>query len=151
MDTTGNEVQDALSLIESAGLPYPSGPLLESFVTEALNPVVAARFAKPRLLLGEGSLLASDWSYIVQSSRFAPVAAQFDFLLLTIKPVTQNGSTPPKPDSAALEDITKRDGHKCCVTGKPGTRRDPLIVAPILPVPSGWITHRVCLPSSRKS
>lgn len=72
MGTTGDEVQNTLSLIESAGLPYPSGPLLKSFVTEALNPVVAARFVHERLLLGEGSLLARDWSYIVESCKFTP-------------------------------------------------------------------------------
>lgn len=37
------------------------------------------------------------------------------------------------------------------MTGKVGTLRDPLIVAPILPVPSGWATDKVCLLSNKSS
>ena len=69
MDTGVDEVQTTLSLIEGAGLPHPSAPLLASFVTEALNPPSAARYMKRRLLLGEGSSLVTDWSYIVESSK----------------------------------------------------------------------------------
>lgn len=69
---------------------------------------------------------------------------------MMIQSVTQNGSTPPPPDYTTRQDILKRDGNKCCVTGKQGTLRDPLIVAPILPVPRGWITDRVWFPSSAK-
>jgi len=63
MDTGADEVQTTLSLIEGAGLPHPSAPLLASFVIEALNPPSAARYMKRRLLLGEGSSLVTDWSY----------------------------------------------------------------------------------------
>lgn len=72
MDTADDEVQNTLSLIEGVGLPHPSGPLLASFVTEALNPVLAARYVKGRLLLGEGSSLVADWSYIIESSELIP-------------------------------------------------------------------------------
>lgn len=71
----GDEVQNALSLVDGAGLPYPSGPLLESFITEALNPVLAARYVKGRLASGEGSSLVSDWSYIIESSKFTAPAS----------------------------------------------------------------------------
>jgi hypothetical protein len=37
----------------------------------------------------------------------------------------------------------KRDGRKCCVTGRPGRLWDPLVVAPILPIPTGWVTDKV--------
>ncbi|KAK0704498.1 hypothetical protein B0H67DRAFT_648928 [Lasiosphaeris hirsuta] len=123
MDPIGDEVQNALSLIDGAGLPYPSGPFLESFITEALNPVLAARYMKGRLAAGEGSSLVSDWSYIIDS-------------------ITQKGSVPPPPNPAERIAIIKRDGNRCCITGKPGSFLDPLIVTPILPVPSGWITDR---------
>ncbi|KAI1375836.1 hypothetical protein F4677DRAFT_460122 [Hypoxylon crocopeplum] len=121
MATTDGEVKSTLSLIESTKLPHPSGPLLESFVTEALNPVSAARYVKHRLLLGEASSLVADWSCIVES-------------------ITQNGYPPPRPSAIEQHAITRRDGGKCSVTGKVGTLRDPLIVAPILLVPSGWAT-----------
>ncbi|KAL7627723.1 hypothetical protein AAE478_001918 [Parahypoxylon ruwenzoriense] len=123
MATTDDEVKSTLSLIESTRLPHPSGPLLESFVSEALNPVLAARYVKHRLLLGEASSLVADWSYIIES-------------------ITQNGCPPPRPRAIEQHAITRRDGGKCCVTGKVGTLRDPLIVAPVLPVPSGWATDK---------
>lgn len=73
MATTNVEVRSTLSLIESTRLPHPSGPLLESFVFEALNPVQAARYVKQRLLLGEASSLVADWSYIVECSNSTPL------------------------------------------------------------------------------
>ncbi|KAI2776590.1 hypothetical protein F4815DRAFT_483981 [Daldinia loculata] len=117
------EVKSALSLIESTKLPHPSGPLLESYVSSALYPVLAARYVKKRLELGEASSLVDDWLYIVES-------------------VTKNGSAPPRPSVAEKHAITRRDGGKCCVTGKVGSLRDPLVVVPILPVPSGWVTDK---------
>ncbi|KAI4865650.1 hypothetical protein F4820DRAFT_447857 [Hypoxylon rubiginosum] len=120
MSTINDEVKNALSLIESTNLPHPLGSLLESFVDEALNPVLAARYVKRRLLLGEASSLVADWCYIIESIK--------------------NGHPTPRPSAIQQHDITRRDGGKCCVTGKTGTLRDPLIVAPILLVPSGWVT-----------
>ncbi|XXG99277.1 hypothetical protein Hte_005614 [Hypoxylon texense] len=122
MDAIKDEVRNALLLIENINLPHPSGSLLESFINEALNPVLAARYVKHRLLLGEASSLVADWCYIIESIK--------------------NGYPPPRPNATELHAITRRDGEKCCVTGKAGTLRDPLIVAPILPVPSGWIANR---------
>ncbi|KAI2603351.1 kinase-like domain-containing protein [Hypoxylon fragiforme] len=119
MAITADEVKSTLSLIEDTRLPHPSGPLLKSYVQEALNPLLAARYVKNRLEFGEGSSLVADWYYIIES-------------------ITQNGCPPPQPDTTEQQDIIKRDGGKCCVTGKAGTLYDPLIVAPILPVPYGW-------------
>jgi hypothetical protein len=39
-------------------------------------------------------------------------------------------------------DIMSRDGNQCCITGKPGTFWDPLLVVPILPIPSGWAADK---------
>ena len=69
MAATNNEPQSVFSLIEKAALAHPAGSLLESFVTDALNPVLAARYVKERLLIGEASSLVADWSYIVESSE----------------------------------------------------------------------------------
>jgi hypothetical protein len=74
MDSGGDEVQTTLSLIEGAGLPYPSAPLLASFVAEAVSPPLAALYMKRRLLLGDGPSLVADWTYIVESSKiFRPI------------------------------------------------------------------------------
>lgn len=64
------EVENALSLVEETKLPHPSSSLLDLFVTQALYPVLAARYAKNRLLAGEALSLVDDWSYIIESSRF---------------------------------------------------------------------------------
>ncbi len=80
MDTTGDEVQDTLSLIEGTGLPHPSGPLLASFITEAVNPVAAASYVKERLLVDQGLSLVANWTYIIESSK----CASLSFLLSSI-------------------------------------------------------------------
>lgn len=143
MASTDEEVQSILSLIESTKLPHPSDLLLRSYVREALNPLLAARYVKDRLQLGEASSLVDDWIYIIESGklRISPFCCSYNPYLTT--KVTQNGCPPPQPDATEQQDIIKRDRGKCCITGKAGTLCDPLIVAPILPVPSGWNTDRV--------
>lgn len=69
MASTHGEVRSILSVIENIRLPHPSGPLLSSFVTEALNPVLAARYVKERLSAEEAPSLVSDWTYIVECSK----------------------------------------------------------------------------------
>jgi hypothetical protein len=70
MATTQDEVNHALRLVDESALPHPWGPLLSSFITEALNPAVAARYVVDKLTEGYGSGLVSDWSYIIESSVF---------------------------------------------------------------------------------
>lgn len=136
-------VRSTLSLIESTGLPYPLGPLLQLFISEALDPALAAQYMKDRLQRGEASSLVDDWSYIIESSKFIPSVCSATGLTAI---VTKNGRAPPEPNDTEKHAIARRDGGKCCVTGKVGTLRDPLIVAPILLIPSGWTADKVYLP-----
>ncbi|KAL2105432.1 hypothetical protein VUR80DRAFT_8382 [Thermomyces stellatus] len=68
--------------------------------------------------------LVSDWIYIVES-------------------ITRNWKAPSPPDTEARSVITRRDGGKCCVTGRAGTLLDPLVVTLILPIPVGWLADKV--------
>ncbi|KAI9058910.1 hypothetical protein FKP32DRAFT_1635136 [Trametes sanguinea] len=120
---TNPEVRKVLALIEDAELPHPSAALLACFVRDSVDPIAAALYVRDKLSAGEGHLLVSDWSYIVSS-------------------ITENGLRPPATDAAVCSAIAKRDGGKCCITGKPGTLWDPLVVVPILPYPTGWLTDQ---------
>lgn len=66
----GTEVRDSLLLIAHARLHHPYGALLSSFVTDALNPILAARYVNNRLQEDDGESLALDWSYIVEASMY---------------------------------------------------------------------------------
>ncbi|GJN85735.1 hypothetical protein PLIIFM63780_009306 [Purpureocillium lilacinum] len=123
--TTDEKVQAAVSIVQQAQLPYPLDRLLESFVFEALNPRLAASFLQRHChdgptLHSDALSLVSDWKYIVES-------------------VLQSETLPQAPDVEDASMISSRDGMKCCITGQPGTRNDPLIVTPVLPLPVGWI------------
>ncbi|KAG7428148.1 hypothetical protein NW761_006668 [Fusarium oxysporum] len=50
-----------------------------------------------------------------------------------------SGTQPRAPSADKINVITKGDGGICSVTGKQGTLWDPVIVAPILPVPAAWL------------
>jgi hypothetical protein len=80
-----DEIRNALSLIESARLPHPSGLLLASFVQEALNPLVAARYVQKRIQGGEIRSLVSDWIYIVESSEYILPRISLMLSILTSK------------------------------------------------------------------
>ncbi|KAI0161773.1 hypothetical protein GGR52DRAFT_561098 [Hypoxylon sp. FL1284] len=123
MAAVDSEVDDVLSTIENTGLPHPLIPFLQSYVSDAVHPVLAARYVKPRLELGEASSLAADWTYIIES-------------------IAENGRAPPEPDAAERHDIFRRDAGRCSLTGKNGTPRDPLVIVPVLPVSSGWVTDK---------
>jgi len=41
-------------------------------------------------------------------------------------------------DAVAQTAIFKRDGGKCCITGKAARFWDPLVVVPVLPIPYRW-------------
>lgn len=130
MDSVYREVNEALSLIESTELSHPSGALLSSFITEALDPRSAAEFvlAKcPRTQHNDDRRanllsLVDDWTYIVES-------------------ISHHGSPPPAPNPAERQAIIRRDGARCCITGSNGRLWDPLVVEPVLLVPSGWVNH----------
>ena len=143
MAFTHEDVQGTLSLIETMRLPHPSGRLLSSFVTEAVDPALAACYVRDRLSAGDAYSMVSDWTYIIESrmsSSLKPLypSKRFEF--------QKNGLPLPPPDAITQRAILKRDEGKCCVTGKAGTFWDPLQVMAILPVPSGWITDKVGSP-----
>ncbi|KAK3294461.1 kinase-like domain-containing protein [Chaetomium fimeti] len=119
MDPNREEVQQTLSLIGELDLPHPSGSLLSFFVTEALHPVLAADYVNDRLSAGEARSLVADWIYIVES-------------------VTKDGRLRPPPDAKTQQEVRRRDGNRCCISGKAGTFWDPLLVMPVLPIPYGW-------------
>lgn len=127
MDSLHPEVNEAVSLIDSIELPHPSGALLSSFITEALDPRTAAKFVLASCRDGHSDdtradllSLVDDWTYIVES-------------------ISKHGNPPPAPDHAIRQAIMRRDGARCCITGSSGRLWDPLIVEPILPVPSRWV------------
>lgn len=155
MASAREEVRSTLAVIESLQLPHPSNLLLSSFVSEALDPLVAARYVKDRLSTDGGRSLVSDWVYIVESSM--SYALDYCYLKLgwcgvdvtLTSPVTLNATPPPQPSASTTKEITRRDGQRCCVSGGAGSLLDPLIVGPILCVPRGWLTEKViCLLAS---
>ncbi|KXJ87232.1 hypothetical protein Micbo1qcDRAFT_190271 [Microdochium bolleyi] len=103
-----------VSRIDRAGLPHPSGALLECFVRESMNPAQAGQYLALRLDAGQAAEVVEDWKYIVGC---------------------------PLRESDRAE-IARRDGHRCCITGNTGTSRDPLSVVPILVTPFGWNTEK---------
>lgn len=71
-----SEVERATSLIENADLPHPSGELLLSFVTEAINPSSAAAFVLQECHASSAHDnraelldLVKDWTYIVECGQ----------------------------------------------------------------------------------
>lgn len=88
---------------------------------------------------------ARHWCLIGPTlSNAVRIFVEIEAYLPTMRVVTQNGRMPRQIDSKTRYDITRRDGSKCCVTGKKGTFWDPLLVLPILPIPSGWDTEKAC-------
>ncbi|EMT71508.1 hypothetical protein FOC4_g10010012 [Fusarium odoratissimum] len=119
-------VDKALSLIrDEPCLPHPLGKLLSSFITQAVDPPLAAAHVLSYCHSGqhreaELRALVSDWTFIIES-------------------ITKHGTTPPAPDSRAQTRILKRDGNRCCITGKPASLSDPLVVMPVVLAPSRWL------------
>lgn len=72
MDSNRQELERTLSRIENIGLPHPSSAILSSFVSDALNPISAARYVNARLSIHPASSLVSDWTYIVRCRAFRP-------------------------------------------------------------------------------
>ncbi|KAH6621480.1 hypothetical protein B0J18DRAFT_432607 [Chaetomium sp. MPI-SDFR-AT-0129] len=118
------EVDKILTHIEALDLPHPSFPLLREYVRNSHRPVHAARYLNERFLAGDTQTIVSDWIFIVEA-------------------VTRHGSPPPTLDAKTQDDIRSRDGNRCCISGNTGTRRDPLTVLPILPLPTAWATAEI--------
>ncbi|KAF5556464.1 kinase [Fusarium phyllophilum] len=123
--TADPKCEEAFSVIESEDLPHPLGKLLSSFITNALNPAIAATHVLNHCRSGQQRkadlhTLISDWTFIVES-------------------ITKYGTTPPAPDSRTQAQILKRDGNRCCITGKRAGFLDPLVVVPVVLAPSRWL------------
>jgi hypothetical protein len=155
MDSTSTQdnVKEALLLIESIKLPHPYGALLHSFILNAVNPLLAAQYVLDACQhphedaidrQTEALHLVIRWTKIVESST-RPQYRYFVNLKLIKIIVSKYGCPPPMPDAATRAAIIRRDGGKCCITGKAGSLWDPLVVIPILRVPSRWIREEVCL------
>ncbi|KAF5643559.1 kinase [Fusarium tjaetaba] len=117
--------QEAFSAIENEDLPHPLGKLLTTFIANALNPSLAATHVLNHCRPGQERkidlyALISDWTFIVES-------------------ITKYGTTSPAPDSRTKAQILKRDGNRCCITGKPAGFGDPLVVMPVILAPSRWL------------
>ncbi|KAI5456808.1 hypothetical protein BGZ63DRAFT_366308 [Mariannaea sp. PMI_226] len=120
MDPGSPGVHKALDEVDRVHLAHPASALLRAYILEAVQPQAAADYVQRRLSVdGHADSLVADWVYVIDS--------------------VISGTQPPAPSAGEINAITKRDGHKCCVTGKQGSLWDPVIVAPILPVPSGWL------------
>ncbi|KAF5646163.1 kinase [Fusarium sp. NRRL 52700] len=116
---------EAFSVIENEDLPHPLGKLLRAFIANALNPALAATHVLNHCRPGQQRktdlyALVSDWTFIVES-------------------ITKHGTTPPAPDSRTQAQILRRDGNRCCITGKPAGLGNPLLVMPVVLAPSRWL------------
>jgi hypothetical protein len=64
-----SEIAAVLSDIHALDLPYPSGSILSAFISEALEPLDAARYVTERLSTDDPQTIVSDWTYIVRCSK----------------------------------------------------------------------------------
>ncbi|KAF5026459.1 hypothetical protein F66182_1446 [Fusarium sp. NRRL 66182] len=113
-------VHKALGVVDRVHLAHPASALLRAYILEAVQPQAAADYVQHRLSADRhADALVADWIYVIDS--------------------VISGTQPRAPSPDEITAITKRDGKICCVTGKQGSLWDPLIVAPILPVPSAWL------------
>ncbi|KAM5386124.1 hypothetical protein ACJA88_002274 [Fusarium oxysporum] len=114
------DVHKALDLVDRVPLEHPASALLRAYILEAVQAQTAADYVQSRLTTdGHAGLLVTDWIYVIDS--------------------VISGTQPRAPSSDEINAIIKRDGGICCVTGKQGSLWDPVIVAPILPVPAAWL------------
>ncbi|KAF5639454.1 phosphotransferase family [Fusarium tjaetaba] len=120
MNPSSPDIHKTLDIIDHVHLEHPASALLRAFLLEAVQPQRAAKYLQGRLKAdGHFGLLVADWIYVVDS--------------------VPSAKHPRCPSADEINAITKRDGGICCVTGKKGSFWDPMIVAPILPVPSAWL------------
>ncbi|KFA71450.1 hypothetical protein S40288_04316 [Stachybotrys chartarum IBT 40288] len=125
MASSRADVVGILDIIEDIDLPHPSCALLKSYVVEAFDPARAAKYLCERLQVEDASTIVADWRFIVES-------------------IFVTGVPPSPPDVAASQNIRRRDSERCCVSGSVGSICDPLVVLPILAVPSHWALKEAC-------
>ncbi|KAF4953600.1 hypothetical protein FGADI_5936 [Fusarium gaditjirri] len=114
------DVHTVLDVVDRIALEHPASALLRAYILEAVQPQAAADYVQSRLRTDEhASILVADWIYVIDS--------------------VVSGTHPRAPSADEINAITKRDGGICCVTGRQGSLWDPVIVAPIVPVPSAWL------------
>ncbi|CVK97632.1 uncharacterized protein FMAN_11629 [Fusarium mangiferae] len=124
MSPSSPDVHKAPDLVDHISLEHPAPALLRAYILEAVQPQVAANYVQHRLSADEhASSLVADWIYVIDS--------------------VISGTHPRAPSHDEINAIKKRDGRICCVTGKQGSLWDPLVVAPVLPVPSAWLKGEV--------
>ncbi|CVL01413.1 uncharacterized protein FPRN_11586 [Fusarium proliferatum] len=123
MNPPSPDVHMALNLVDRVPLEHPASALLRAYILEAVQPQAAANYVQHRLSAdGHAGSLVADWIYVIDS--------------------VVSGKQPRAPTADEINAITKRDGGICCVTGKRGSLWDPVIVAPILPVPFPWLKQQ---------
>ncbi|KAK2669227.1 Protein kinase-like domain superfamily [Fusarium oxysporum f. sp. vasinfectum] len=134
-------VHKALDLIDRVPLEHPASALLRAYILEAVQAQTAADYVQSRLATdGHAGLLVADWIYVIDSGWLSPLNfSQRTSLTQPHALAVISGTQPRAPSSDEINAITKRDGGICCVTGKQGSLWDPVIVAPILPVPAAWL------------
>ncbi|KAF5694108.1 kinase-like domain-containing protein [Fusarium denticulatum] len=126
MNSSSPDIDKKLDMIDQVHLKYPASALLRAYILLAVQPQKAAEYLRSRLKTdGHFGLVAVDWIYVIDS--------------------VISGKQPRAPLADEINETTKRDGGICCITGKKGSLWDPVIVAPILPVPSAWLKGESCV------
>ncbi|KAG5782230.1 hypothetical protein H9Q73_004099 [Fusarium xylarioides] len=120
MNPSSSDIHKVLDIVDHVPLAHPASALLRAYILEAVQSQTAAEYLQSRLKTdGHLGLLVADWIYVIDS--------------------VISGEQPRAPSADEINAITKRDGGICCISGKHGSLWDPLIVVPILPVPSAWL------------
>ncbi|KAG6002939.1 hypothetical protein E4U21_002504 [Claviceps maximensis] len=121
MASMTEEAKRVLNIVRRASLAYPDNELLECFLQDSTDPEQTARYILERCSAAEGGdgldlgALLADWKRLI---------AFF----------TNDLPAPQPSEKAAIAAIFKRDGGRCCITGRTNSLLDPLVVVPLLPV-----------------
>uniref|UniRef100_A0A8H7NMD5 Aminoglycoside phosphotransferase domain-containing protein n=1 Tax=Bionectria ochroleuca TaxID=29856 RepID=A0A8H7NMD5_BIOOC len=118
-DEATKNVGRALEAIKTARLQHPDDMLLECFLQDAPEPQEAADY-----LLQQSYVEGNRYDFTPFLSDWKELIGSFVF------------EDPPRElhDSNIIADVNRRDGGKCCITGRDGSFFDPLVVAPVLPM-----------------
>ncbi|CAG9946373.1 unnamed protein product [Clonostachys rosea f. rosea IK726] len=118
-DEATKNVGRALEAIKTARLQHPDDMLLECFLQDAPEPQEAADY-----LLQQSYVEGNRYDFTPFLSDWKELIGSFVF------------EDPPRElhDSNIIADVNRRDGGKCCITGRDDSFFDPLVVAPVLPM-----------------